>query len=215
MEFKICVLPGDGIGPEITEQAVKAIDAVCRRFGHKANYTYAPVGAAAIDSCGEPYPDSTHRVCMESDAILFGAIGDPRFDNDPGAKVRPEQGLLAMRKKLGLYANIRPVNTFPSLAHRSPLRADLVDGVDFVFLRELTGGLYFGRPQGRSEDGLTAYDTCVYSREEIERICGQTPPETYRGGQSQRFGYFAPMAADGARNVGGVSAGGNRIHVRG
>ena len=108
---------------------------------------------------------------MESDAILFGAIGDPRFDNDPGAKVRPEQGLLAMRKKLGLYANIRPVNTFPSLAHRSPLRADLVDGVDFVFLRELTGGMYFGRPQGRSEDGLTAYDTCVYSREEIERIC--------------------------------------------
>lgn len=171
MEFKICVLPGDGIGPEITEQAVKAIDAVCRRFGHKAHYTYAPVGAAAIDSCGEPYPDSTHRVCMESDAILFGAIGDPRFDNDPGAKVRPEQGLLAMRKKLGLYANIRPVNTFPSLAHRSPLRADLVDGVDFVFLRELTGGMYFGRPQGRSEDGLTAYDTCVYSREEIERIC--------------------------------------------
>ena len=171
MEFKIGVLPGDGIGPEITEQAVKAIDAVCRRFGHKAHYTYAPVGAAAIDSCGEPYPDSTHRVCMESDAILFGAIGDPRFDNDPGAKVRPEQGLLAMRKKLGLYANIRPVNTFPSLAHRSPLRADLVDGVDFVFLRELTGGMYFGRPQGRSEDGLTAYDTCVYSREEIERIC--------------------------------------------
>lgn len=171
MEFKIGVLPGDGIGPEITEQAVKAIDAVCRTFGHKAHYTYAPVGAAAIDRCGEPYPDSTHRVCMESDAILFGAIGDPRFDNDPKAKVRPEQGLLAMRKRLGLYANIRPVNTFPSLAHRSPLRADLVDGVDFVFLRELTGGMYFGRPQGRSEDGLTAYDTCVYSREEIERIC--------------------------------------------
>lgn len=113
MEFKIGVLPGDGIGPEITEQAVKAIDAVCRRFGHKAHYTYAPVGAAAIDSCGEPYPDSTHRVCMESDAILFGAIGDPRFDNDPGAKVRPEQGLLAMRKKLGLYANIRPGQYFP------------------------------------------------------------------------------------------------------
>ena len=179
MEFKIGVLPGDGIGPEITEQAVKAIDAVCRRFGHKAHYTYAPVGAAAIDSCGEPYPDSTHRVCMESDAILFGAIGDPRFDNDPGAKVRPEQGLLAMRKKLGLYANIRPVNTFPSLAHRSPLRADLVDGVDFVFLRELTGGMYFGRPQGRSEDGLTAYDTCVYSREEIDILLSHMDTHYY------------------------------------
>jgi len=107
---------------------------------------------------------------MQSDAVLFGAIGDPRFDNDPSAKVRPEQGLLAMRKKLGLYANIRPVNTFPSLVHKSPLRADLVDGADFMCIRELTGGMYFGRPQGRAEDGNTAYDTCVYTREEVERI---------------------------------------------
>lgn len=170
MEFKIGVLPGDGIGPEITAQAVRVIDAVCARYGHQAKYTYAEVGAVAIDRYGDPYPEQTHRVCMESDAVLFGAIGDPRFDNDPSARVRPEQGLLAMRKALGLYANIRPVSPFPSLLYRSPLRSEVVQGADFVFLRELTGGLYFGRPQGRSEDGKTAYDTCVYSREEIERI---------------------------------------------
>lgn len=171
MEFRIGVLPGDGIGPEIVAQAVKAIDAVCRKYGHSVRYTYAEVGAAAIDKYGDPYPESTHAVCMDSDAVLFGAIGDPRFDNDPSARVRPEQGLLAMRKKLGLYANIRPIETFAELLHRSPLRRELVEGADFVFLRELTGGMYFGRPQGRSEDGRTAYDTCVYSREEIERIC--------------------------------------------
>lgn len=128
------------------------------------------MGACAIDATGSPYPEETHRLCMESDAVLFGAIGSPKYDNDPTAKVRPEQGLLAMRKQLGLYANIRPVTTFPELIHKSPLRADLVDGADFICIRELTGGLYFGRPQGRSEDGQTAYDTCVYSRYEIERI---------------------------------------------
>ncbi|OJU53128.1 MAG: 3-isopropylmalate dehydrogenase, partial [Bacteroidales bacterium 45-6] len=117
-----------------------------------------------------PYPDATHELCMASDAVLFGAIGDPKFDNNPNAKVRPEQGLLAMRKKLELYGNLRPVTTFPSLIHKSPLRADLVEGADFMCIRELTGGMYFGRPQGRSEDGNTAYDTCVYTREEVERI---------------------------------------------
>ena len=170
-EIKIAVLPGDGIGPEIVAQAVKAVDAVAAKFDYKVTYTHAKVGAAAIDEVGNPYPDSTHEVCMAADAVLFGAIGDPRFDNNPEAKVRPEQGLLAMRKKLGLFANLRPVNTFASLLHRSPLRYDLVEGADFICIRELTGGMYFGRPQGRSEDGNTAYDTCVYSREEIERIC--------------------------------------------
>ncbi|MDD4820775.1 MAG: 3-isopropylmalate dehydrogenase, partial [Flavobacteriales bacterium] len=117
-----------------------------------------------------PYPESTHKVCMDADALRFGAIGDPKYDNDPSAKVRPEQGLLAMRKKLGLYANIRPVSPFSELIHRSPLKEELVRDADFVCIRELTGGLYFGRPQGRSEDGQTAYDTCVYSTDEIERI---------------------------------------------
>ncbi len=170
-KINIALLAGDGIGPEIVAQAVKAVDAVAAKYGYDVNYTPALVGAAAIDAVGDPYPQATHEVCMASDAVLFGAIGDPRFDNMPNAKVRPEQGLLAMRKKLGLYANLRPVETFASLLHRSPLRADLVEGADFLCVRELTGGLYFGRPQGRSEDGCTAYDTCVYTREEIERIC--------------------------------------------
>ncbi len=170
MKLNIAVLPGDGIGPEIVEQAIKVLDAVCLKKGHQVNYKNALVGAVAIDKCGNPYPDETHEICMSSDAVLFGAIGDPKYDNDPKAKVRPEQGLLAMRKKLGLYANIRPVATFPALLHKSPLRADLVEGADFVAIRELTGGIYFGKPQGRSEDGNTAYDTCVYSKDEVERI---------------------------------------------
>ncbi|MBQ9202286.1 MAG: 3-isopropylmalate dehydrogenase [Bacteroidales bacterium] len=170
MKMNIAVLPGDGIGPEIVEQGMKALKAVCQRFGHELSYEYALCGAAAIDQVGNPYPETTHELCMRSDAVLFGAVGDPKFDNNPGLKVRPEQGLLAMRKRLGLYANIRPVNTFSPLIDKSPLRRDLVEGTDLMCIRELTGGLYFGRPQGRSENGDTAYDTCVYSRMEIERI---------------------------------------------
>lgn len=170
MKLKIAILPGDGIGPEITKQALEVTKVICEKYGHQLTYEEGLVGACAIDTTGEPYPQETHKLCMQSDAVLFGAIGHPRFDNDPTAKVRPEQGLLKMRKELGLYANIRPVNTFPSLIHKSPLRADLIDGADFMCIRELTGGMYFGRPQGRSEDGNTAYDTCVYTREEIERI---------------------------------------------
>ncbi|MFA9370691.1 MAG: 3-isopropylmalate dehydrogenase [Labilibaculum antarcticum] len=170
MTYKIAVLAGDGIGPEIVAQARKVTDAIVQKFGHDFEYTEALVGAVAIDEVGNPYPDETHELCMNSDAVLFGAIGHPRFDNDPTAKVRPEQGLLAMRKKLGLYANLRPVTTFKSLIHKSPLKTELVDGADFMCIRELTGGIYFGRPQGRSEDGQTAYDTCVYTAEEVERI---------------------------------------------
>ncbi len=170
MNLNIAVLPGDGIGPEIVEQALKATNAICQKFGHSLSTEVGICGADAIDKVGEPYPAATHELCMRSDAILFGAVGHPRFDNDPSAKVRPEQGLLKMRKELGLYANLRPINTFESLLERSPLRKDLVEGVDFVCIRELTGGIYFGRPQGRTEDGNTAYDTCVYTREEIERI---------------------------------------------
>ncbi len=170
MKLKIAVLPGDGIGPEIMDVALDVVKATAKKFNHELEYKKALVGACAIDAVGSPYPEETHKLCMESDAVLFGAIGSPKYDNDPTAKVRPEQGLLAMRKQLGLYANIRPVTTFPSLIYKSPLRADLVEGADFMCIRELTGGLYFGRPQGRSEDGQTAYDTCVYSRYEIERI---------------------------------------------
>ena len=170
MNLNTAVLPGDGIGPEIVKVALDVTKAVCDKFGHKLTYETALVGACAIDAVGSPYPDETHDLCMRSDAVLFGAVGDPKFDNNPAAKVRPEQGLLAMRKKLGLFANIRPVTTFPSLLHKSPLKAELIEGADFMCIRELTGGLYFGRPQGRSEDGSVAYDTCVYSKEEVERI---------------------------------------------
>jgi 3-isopropylmalate dehydrogenase len=170
MEFNIAVLPGDGIGPEIIDQAKKVIDAVGQRFNHKINYKFGFVGATAIDKTGNPFPDETLNLCKASDAVLFGAIGDPKYDNNPAAKVRPEQGLLAMRKELGLYANVRPVTTFPSLIGKSPLKKEIVDGVDIIMIRELTGGIYFGKPQGRSEDGNTAFDSCVYSRYEIERV---------------------------------------------
>ncbi len=169
MKLRIAKLPGDGIGPEVVAQAVKAVDAVCARFGHEAVYTFAPVGACAIEATGSAYPESTHQVCMESDAVLFGAVGDPRYDNDPTAKVRPEQGLLAMRKQLGLYANLRPVETFEALAHKSPLKEELVRGADFLCVRELTGGMYFGE-KGRRDGGDTAFDTNLYHRFEVERI---------------------------------------------
>ena len=170
MNLNIAILSGDGIGPEIINEALKITQAVADKFNHKLVYKHALTGAAAIEAVGDPYPEETHVLCMASDAVLFGAIGDPKYDNNPSAKVRPEQGLLSMRKKLGLYANIRPLTTFKSLIHKSPLRTELVDGADFVCIRELTGGIYFGQPQGRSEDGNTAYDTCIYTRSEIVRI---------------------------------------------
>ena len=169
MKLKLAILPGDGIGPEIIEQAMKTVKAVAEKFNHELTYEYALTGAIAIDKVGNPYPDETHELCMKSDAVLFGAIGDPKFDNNPKAPVRPEQGLLAMRKKLGLYANIRPVETFESLLHKSPLRRELVEGADFVCIRELTGGIYFGE-KGRKDNGNTAFDTNTYTRAEIERI---------------------------------------------
>lgn len=173
MHHNIAVLPGDGIGPEIVRQAVKVLNAVAEAYGHTFDFEYADVGAAAIDSTGDPYPETTHRLCMNSDAILFGAIGHPRYDNDPAAKVRPEQGLLRMREALGLYANLRPVRCFDSLVDASPLRPEIVRGVDFVVVRELISGIYFGKPRGRTEDGLAAFDTCTYHRDEILRITEQ------------------------------------------
>ena len=169
MKMKIAKLPGDGIGPEVVEQAVKAVDAICAKFGHEVSYTFALVGACAIEKTGSAYPDSTHELCLQSDAVLFGAVGDPKYDNDPTAKVRPEQGLLAMRKNLGLYANLRPVETFEKLVGKSPLKEELVSGADFMCIRELTGGMYFGK-KGREDNGDTAYDTNIYHRFEVERI---------------------------------------------
>ncbi|SHJ13189.1 3-isopropylmalate dehydrogenase [Algibacter luteus] len=169
MKLNIALLAGDGIGPEVIDQAVKVSDAVAAKFGHEITWKPALTGAAAIDAVGEPYPDETHEICKNSDAVLFGAIGHPRFDNDPSAKVRPEQGLLKMRKALGLFANVRPTFTFPSLLDKSPLKKERIEGTDLVFLRELTGGIYFGE-KGRRDDGETAYDNCVYTRAEVQRL---------------------------------------------
>lgn len=167
MDLKIAVLPGDGIGPEISEQGVAVMTAVCEKFGHNVSYEYALCGAAAIDAVGDPFPEDTYQKCMAADAVLFSSVGDPKFDNYPTAKVRPEQGLLAMRKKLGLFANIRPVETFECLIHQSPLKEELVRGADFICIRELTGGMYFGE---KYQDNEKAYDTNAYTRPEIERI---------------------------------------------
>jgi 3-isopropylmalate dehydrogenase len=169
MKKKIAVIEGDGIGPEVTRQSIRVLDAIAVQFGHEFEYTYCLMGADAIDKTGNPLPDETIEVCLNSDAILFGAIGHPKYDNDPGAKVRPEQGLLKLRKSLQLYANIRPVSTYSSLFHLSPLKSKNIEGVDFVIYRELTGGIYFGKKEV-SADGNHAADDCTYSREEIERI---------------------------------------------
>lgn len=167
MNLHLAILPGDGIGPEISVQGVSVLEAIAKRFGHQFTYTHAFVGAAAIDAVGDPFPEDTLNACKAADAVFFSAVGDPRYDNDPGAKVRPEQGLLAMRKQLGLFANVRPVQTFSGLLHSSPLREELVRGADFVCIRELTGGMYFGE---KHEGEEYAFDTCYYTRTEIERI---------------------------------------------
>jgi 3-isopropylmalate dehydrogenase len=169
MKLNIALLAGDGIGPEVIDQAVKVCNAIANNYNHELNWQPALTGAAAIDAVGEPYPDETHNICKNSDAVLFGAIGHPRFDNDPSAKVRPEQGLLKMRQKLGLFANVRPTFTFPSLIDKSPLKRERIEGTDLIFLRELTGGIYFGK-RGREDNGNTAYDTCTYTRKEIQRL---------------------------------------------
>ena len=169
MDFNIAVIKGDGIGPEIVTEAMKVMDAVGTKYGHNFNYNEVLMGACAIDETGTPLPDETLEACKNSDAVLFGAIGHPKYDNDPNAKVRPEQGLLKIRKELGLYANIRPVAYYPALEQFSPLKPERIEGADFVVVRELTGGIYFGE-KGRNQDGTEAYDNCTYSVEEIERI---------------------------------------------
>ena len=173
MKLNIAVLAGDGIGPEIMEQGVAVMNAIAEKFGHEVSYKEALCGAHAIDEVGDPFPEETFKVCEEADAVLFASVGDPKFDNNPSAKVRPEQGLLAMRKKLGLFANIRPVQTFKCLLHKSPLRKELVEGADFICIRELTGGMYFGKkvePTVNADGVEEALDTNYYTRPEVERI---------------------------------------------
>ena len=167
MKLNIAVLAGDGIGPEIMEQGVAVLSAVAGKFGHEVTFNEALCGAHAIDEVGDPFPEDTFNTCQQADAVLFASVGDPKYDNNPTAKVRPEQGLLAMRKKLGLYANIRPVETFDCVVHKSPLKDELVKGADFICIRELTGGMYFGEKKEGTEE---AYDTNYYTRHEVERI---------------------------------------------
>ena len=169
MRKHIAVLEGDGIGPEVIKEAIKVLEVISKNSNIKFTYTRGLVGASAIYNTGNPFPEETKKICKSSDAILFGAIGDPKYDNDPKAIVRPEDGLLEMRKFLGLYANIRPVKTYQSIIKSSPLKEEIVQDVDFIVYRELTGGIYFG-DKGFKNNGNAAYDTCSYTRSEIERI---------------------------------------------
>lgn len=169
MKKKIAILAGDGIGPEVVAQGMKVLDAIAERYGHEFQYCHADIGARAIKKTGDPLPAATLETCLNTDAILLGAIGDPEYDNNPNLTVRPEQGLLRLRKALGLYCNIRPVKTYTELLHISPLKKQYIEGVDMVIYRELTSGIYFGE-KGKSEDGKSAFDTCKYEAHEIERM---------------------------------------------
>ncbi len=169
MHKKIAVLGGDGIGPEIITEAIKVLKAIEKKYNHSFIFEHAQIGAIAIDETGNPLPEQTIEVCKSNDAILFGAIGDPKFDNDPNAKVRPEQGLLALRKALNLFCNVRPVKIYDRLIESSPLKRDRIEGVDLVIYRELTGGIYFGPKKEADEKGV-ASDLCTYSKEEILRV---------------------------------------------
>ena len=169
MHKTIAVLAGDGIGPEIITEAIKVLQAVAKKYHHSFTYEHALMGAVAIDETGNPLPDKTLEICKSSDAILFGAIGDPKYDNDPNAKVRPEQGLLALRKAFNLFCNVRPVTIYDSLIDSSPLKRNRIEGVDLVIYRELTGGIYFGEKKEMNDKGV-ASDLCTYSKEEILRV---------------------------------------------
>jgi 3-isopropylmalate dehydrogenase len=169
MKKNILIVPGDGIGQEVTAVGKKVLDRIAEKFGHAFDYDEALIGHVAIEATGSPLPDETLQKMKASDAILFGAVGHPKYDNDPTAKVRPEQGLLKMRKELGLYANLRPIKLFDELLGASSIKPEILRGADILFFRELTGDIYFGE-KGRKNDGNTAYDVAEYSRFEVERI---------------------------------------------
>lgn len=167
MKLKIAVLPGDGIGPEISKVGVEVLKTIASKYNHQFDFTYAHCGAEAIDTMGDPFPAETLTICQQADAVFFSAVGHPKYDNDPTATKRPEQGLLAMRKQLGLFANVRPIECFKNVMHQSPIKPEILDGSDFICIRELTGGMYFGE---KYQDNDKAYDTNYYTRPEIERI---------------------------------------------
>ena len=196
MKLKIAVLAGDGIGPEIMEQGVAVCSAVAEKFGHEVSYKEAICGAHAIDEVGDPFPEDTFQTCMDADAVLFASVGDPKFDNNPNAKVRPEQGLLAMRKKLGLFANVRPVTTFDCLVHKSPLKDELVRRqrlrIRHQRLQPCRGGAHL-------EGGLS--------------VCPSAQKAPDGSGQGQRAGIKPSVACCGSGNGSPVSRCDNRLHV--
>jgi 3-isopropylmalate dehydrogenase len=169
LQAKITLLPGDGIGAEVIAEAAKVLKAVAANYGHQLELAEGLIGGGAIDETGDPLPDETLELCRSSDAILLGAVGGPKWDHAP---VRPERGLLRLRKELGLFANLRPVHVYPALAGTSTLKREIVEGVDLVIVRELTGGIYFGEPRGRQDTaaGRAAVDTCPYTEQEIQRL---------------------------------------------
>ena len=171
MDFRITVLPGDGVGTEVVAEGVKVMQAVARKFGHSFALRYGLIGGGAMDETGSPLPDETAAMCRDTDAVLFGAVGGPKWD-DPAATVRPEDGILAIRKSLGLFANLRPIKVYPAIVNSSPVKAHLLHGVDMMVVRELTGGLYFARPKRRwrTSRGRRGVDTLRYTEQEIERI---------------------------------------------
>jgi 3-isopropylmalate dehydrogenase len=171
MEARVCVLAGDGVGKEVTTESMKVLEAICKKYDHNFEFIHAIVGGEAIDKFNNPLPAESLNLALGSDAILFGAVGGPKWDN-PLAETRPEDAILALRKRLGLFANLRPVKVYPELLHSSPLRPEYLKDVDFVIVRELTGGLYFGRPKRRSAStrGRRAVDTLAYSEKEIARV---------------------------------------------
>ncbi|MGB1288340.1 MAG: 3-isopropylmalate dehydrogenase [Aggregatilineales bacterium] len=168
MKATIAALAGDGIGPEVMQEAYRLLNKIEEKYGHQFTITEGLIGGIAIDETGDPFPPETVKICEEADAVLLAAVGGYKWD-DPTAKVRPEQGLLRMRKHFGLFANLRPVKIYPALAEHVPLRADLLDGVDILFVRELTGGVYFGERKEMGDDDH-AYDTLIYSKSEVERV---------------------------------------------
>lgn len=168
--FKITVLPGDGIGREVTQWGRKVLEKTGEIFGHRFTFDEGLIGHAAIEATGDPLPDQTLEKCHGSDAVLLGAVGDPIYDHNPSLKVRPEQGLLRIRKELGLYANLRPIRIFDQLIASSSLKPEIIRGADILFFRELTGGLYFGKPSERRDNGNVGLDTMIYSRQEVDRI---------------------------------------------
>lgn len=170
MKKNIAVLPGDGVGPEIIEQAIKILKVIAKKYNHEFIFNFGLIGACAMDKTGNPLPDKTLSLCKKSNATLFGAIGDPKYDLNPKAIIRPEQGLLKLRKSLNLYANLRPVKIYQELIAASPLKKEKIKNVDLIVVRELTGGIYFGKPRKRVNNRQTAIDTSIYSKPEIQRI---------------------------------------------